>query len=136
MVQREKAFPIRVDLTGEDGIVQGMDWYRFFLLTYLAADGVTWETWPDDTYTGVMTVRADYDSDVIFEATTTNGYLEIGEQGTDPNLYTIAIALPNSLTSTLEDWGRGVWDLFVTDSFGHETMLYRGKAELVRKVRD
>lgn len=135
MVEREKAFPIRVDLTGEDAIVQGADWYRFFLLDY-SDDGVTFHTWPDDTYTGVMTVRADYDSPVIFEATTANGRLELGEQGTAPNLYTIAIMLPHSLTSTLEPWGRGVWDLFVDDAFGHRTMVYKGKAELARKVRD
>jgi len=134
MVERERSFPIRVDLTGEDAIVQGMDWYRFFLLDYVE-DGVT-ITWPDDSFTGVMTVKETYDSEPIIEATTENGMLVLGEQGTDPYIYTIAVMLPHTVTETLEPWGRGVWDLFVVDGFNHRTMVYKGKAELARKVMD
>lgn len=135
MANTEKSFPIRVDLTGEDAIVQGAEWYRMFLFTY-TDDGETWETWPDDTYDGVMTVKADYDSEPIIEATTDNGMVTVGEQGTDPHKYTIQIALPSSVTEALEPWGRGVWDLFVIDSLGHRTMVCKGIAELKRMVME
>jgi len=128
-MSNEQTLPIRWDLTGEDAIVQGADWRREMLLSY--EDGTIW---PTSGYTGRMMIRADYDSPVLLDCTTTNGRIEVGIQGTAPYQRNIAITLTAATTAALSDWGLGVWDLELTDSTGHVFRVYFGRAALNRQV--
>lgn len=124
----EQTLPIRWNLTGEDAIVQGMDWRREELISY--------ETGPWNTagYTAFATFRTDYDSAVVLSCTTENGRIEVGIQGVSPNQRNIAITLTSAATKTLTAYGLMVWDLWLKDSTGHETMVHNGQAVLVRRV--
>lgn len=129
----EQTLPIRWDLTGEDAIVQGADWWRGRALTYLdPADGLV-KTWDTTGYTAEMTIRAEYDSAVI-ASTDTGIVVTTGLQTTSDGVeYSIGIRLPNSLASGLSDWGNGVWDCWLVDGITR-TKVYYGNATLDRAV--
>lgn len=130
----ERQFPLRWDLTGDDAIIQGADWARYRALEYRdPADGLI-KLWDTTGFTARMTIRATYDGPVLLTATTANGRLSVGIQGTAPYQYNLGITLPNSVTTALADWGFGVWDLELVDSFGKVTRVYHGNAVLEREV--
>ncbi len=130
----EREFPIIWHLTGQDAIIQGADWRRYRALSYIdPADGNE-KLWNTTDFTGSMTIRATYDGPVLLSATTANGRLTVGVQGTAPNQYNVGIVLPSSVTTALTDWGLGVYDLELTDSFGVITRVYEGQCVLSREV--
>lgn len=129
--------PIRRDLIGEDAITQGADWGRYIALYFPDPDDGLEKLWDTTGFTGTMTIRADYDSPAILPGgnpiTTANGRLVTGFQGPG-NAYCLSIHLTAAATRGLSDWGLGVWDLTVTDPYGHVTRVYEGRVALSRKV--
>lgn len=51
------------------------------------------------------------DSPVLVEASTANGRIVVGIQGTAPNQKNIALKIPASVSGALADWGEGGFDL-------------------------
>jgi hypothetical protein len=135
---QEKGFPIRRDLTGEYAIPQGSTWRQAFRLRYRDDEADPWTYWPTSDYTGVMTVRNELDGDVLLLCTTANGRLQLGEQGAEPDIYTILIACSSTITGSieLEALEYGYYDLKVTSPFGHVTPVYHGRIALERQVSD
>jgi hypothetical protein len=133
MAQETGVTPIRWDLTGEDAIIQGADWTRYMALYY--DDPVTGEEklWDTTGYTAHMVIRATLDSSGSMGITTSSGELVTGFQGPN-NQYCLSIRLTAARTKGLVDWGLGVWDLDVTDPYGHVTRVYEGRAALSREV--
>lgn len=81
-------------------------------------------------YTADMQFRQTVDaSDILMEASTTNGYITIGT--TDG---AITINIPAAVTGALETVLSGVYDLFITDPSGFVTRLLAGTWELEKAV--
>lgn len=132
MTQR---FPIRWDLTGEDAITQGADWIRYIGIDLYDATTDTESTWDLTGYTARLAIRPDYGEDAVLTGSTTDGRISTAlVTDDDGNEYSLTITFVNAVTAALADWGRGVWDLEVEDSFGHVTRLYHGYAVLSREV--
>lgn len=125
--------PIRWDLTNEDAIVQGADWSRYFALYYVDPETGEEKLWDTTGFSARMTVRPDFDSALAFAVSTSTGHLVMGLQGPG-NGFCGSIRLTAAFTKELVDWGYGVWDLEVTDTYGHVTRLYEGRATLSREV--
>lgn len=53
---------------------------------------------------------------------------------TDATVCNIYIVIPASVTTNLTDWGMGVWDLEVTDTFNHSWLSIDGVARLRREA--
>lgn len=134
----ETAFPIEINLTGELAIPQGATWRQPFRLSYSDDGGATETLWPEAGATGVMTIRADYDTPVLMTRSTADGTLTLGPQGTAPDDYTILVSASATETAdpALEALGLGVWSLHVTDSFGHVTYVYHGRISLTRSTEE
>ena len=124
----DAAVPIRWDLVGEDAITQGAAWTRYSALEYTDAGGnvVTWST---TGYTARMQVRATIDGPVVLELTTANGRLQTGVAG-----WTIVLSLTAAASAGLADWGLGVYDLEIVDTFGTVTRIHYGAVALSREV--
>ena len=123
----ERTLPIQWDLTGEDALVQGSEWIRYGWVDYVE-DGAV-QTWVTTGYTGVMTIREDYDGPVYLSLTTGNGRLETG----NPD-YTVKMHLPAAATKSLVPLGRGVYDLILISPMGVEQMVYTGIVTMQRRV--
>jgi len=132
----EKAFPLIRHLTGEYAIPQGSTWRQAFRIRYRDDDADPWTYWPSSDYTGVMTVRNELDGPVLLVCSTANGRLTLGQQGTDPNIYTILISCSATVTGsdTLDALDYGYYDIKVTSPFGHVTTVYKGRISLERQV--
>lgn len=93
-------------------IPQGADFRMALLLVYR-----------DETGAAVIHDTADWDvlfqvrkeptadSPVLVEASTADGRIAVGIQGTAPNQANVVIKIPASVTTLLEDWGAGGYDL-------------------------
>jgi hypothetical protein len=96
-------------------IPQGADFRMSLLLIYRDDDGsaVIHDT---ADWTVLMQVRKEptVDSPVLVEASTANGRIVTGIDGTAPHQSNIVIKIPASVTKTLEDWGEGGYDLRCT----------------------
>jgi len=101
--------------------------------------GTTWERtigWKDsagtliDTagYTAKMHIRATVDaSTVLLELSTANGLITVGRVNTGTaNEYNLKFSVPPGTTGPVVDFGKGVWDLEVTDATGRLTRLLQG----------
>ena len=52
----------------------------------------------------------------------------------DDSLMNLYIYIPDGITEALTDWGKGVYSLNLTDSFGHTERLYQGICRLSREA--
>jgi len=115
-------------------IKQGDD----FALTYLlqSYDPVLGEyvTLSTAGYTAKMKVRPDYDQPAVLECTTANGRLTVGLQGTAPYQYNLLLSIAKATTAALTDWGEGIYDLVLVDTFGKEKTILEGTCCLRRRV--
>ena len=129
--ERETSLPITFHLTGEDAITQNSHWRREFGFYYLV-DGV--ETiWDLDggTISGAyMNIKATYDGPVILALYSAYGNLILAD-GSDG--YSVAMELSQTDTNSLDDWGLGVYDLYILDS-GRQIRLLQGNVALNRNV--
>lgn len=125
----ERTLPIRHDLTGEDAIIQGADWSRYFALEYIDPATGQLTAWNTTGFTARMSVRADYDSPVLLSCTTENGRLQVGDPA-----WTVKITLTNAVTAALNFDGIALWDLELIDTFAHVTRAYHGRVAIEREV--
>ena len=80
-------------------------------------------------YTARMQVRRNYASaDVLLEATTENGRLQI-----EPSAGRITLVLSAEVTAGLT-WRNGVYDIEMVSSDGHVTRLLQGEIEISKEV--
>lgn len=126
----ETALPITFDLVDEDAITQNSHWRREFAF-YYDVDGVEtlWEL--AGAISGAyMTIQATYDSPDILFLDTSNGRLILGD---DTDGWSIAMELSQTDTNTLDDFGMGIYDLYILQS-GRHIRLLQGNAALNRNV--
>lgn len=130
---REDSLPIVFNLTEEDAITQNSYWERAFALYYLDDLGaqVLWE------FDGVMAsghaaIKPTHDDAAVLSLTTTNGGVVFGP--TVDEDFSFKLVLQHGDTSALDDWGKGVWDIYVIDASGRKLQLYKGDAALARNV--
>ncbi len=125
----ERTLPIRFDLIGEDAIVQGAYWSRQF--SFIFTDDTLWNT--AGFYAG-MKIRAAIGSPVLIDGTVANGIMAVGIQGTVPDQYNLSITITGANTSSLADWGRGVYDVILVDTFNRVYRVLEGHCSMSRAV--
>jgi len=130
MVAEIPRFPIRRPLT----IIQGDDFSRYLGLKYYDPADETLKLLNTSGYTARMTVRASYDTPALVTATNANGRITVGIQGTAPYQWNLTIAIPNAVTSALTDWGMGVYDLELVDTYGKVMTILYGSCCLQREA--
>lgn len=123
----------RWDLVGPDAITQGSWWSRGKDLYYI--DPATGNEVALDTtgYTGRFTIRNTENGPILLQGSTSDGRLTVGGG------HAFIMTLPGSVTSrtanpTLNTLGLGVWDIELTDPYGHTIRPYRGRVALDREV--
>lgn len=67
-------------------------------------------------------------------ATFTDGTVTWKVQSADTVVSNLRIALAPADTTPLANWGAGVWDCELTDSFGHTTRILEGQCVLSREI--
>lgn len=100
--------------------------------------GADWEetwAWVDEAgtlvntsgYVVVIDIRDEPGSTLLLQASTTNGLVTVGKvnEGTD-NEYNIKVNVPGATTAAVEDFGKGVWDMKITDLTGRIRYLVDG----------
>lgn len=85
-------------------------------------------------YTARSYVRASYDGGAILNNNTGNGRIILGTQGTIPYQYNCLITIPAATTAALIEWGEGVWDLELVNSFGVVYRWAEGACRLSREA--
>lgn len=120
----------RMDLT----IWQGDDFALNLGLKYFDATTSSMQLLNTTGYTARMKVRATYDGPVLLDLSTTNGRITVGIQGTAPKQWNVGLAIPNSVTAALVDWGIGLYDLELVDTFGKVQKVLYGSCQLQREV--
>ena len=125
------ALPIEFNLLDEDAITQNRYWRREFALYYLDDEGneQLWEL--EGAVSGAYcTVKPSYDEPYVIFAHTSNGKVILGDASDG---FSFAIELQHTDTNSLDDWGTGVWDIYILDS-GRQIPLYFGTAEMLRNA--
>ena len=101
--------------------------------------GTTWERtveWIDEAgtfvdtagYAATLQIRANIDDDLpALEISTDNGMITVGKvnEGT-ADQYNLKWSVPPAMTEAVEDFGKGVYALKVTDNTGRDTRLLEG----------
>lgn len=126
----EISLPVTFHLTGEDAITQNSHWRREFGF-YYDVDGTEtlWEL--AGTISGAyMNIKQTYDGPVILALYSAYGNLIAGD---DDDGWSIAMELSQTDTNSLDDWGLGVYDLYIIDS-GRHIRLLQGNVSLNRNV--
>lgn len=122
--------PARLDLT----IWQGEDFALNLGARYFDETTATMQLLNTAGYTARMKVRATYDGPVLLDLSTTNGRITVGIQGSAPKQWNVGLAVANGITGALTDWGSGVYDLFLTDTFGKAQPVLYGACQLQRRA--
>jgi len=118
------SLPVRYNLAvyrGDDLVRTFAPWYRLPDGTAAILDTTGW--------TGRMQVRPDPDSSVVLvEATTANGYLTTGIQGSGDRRYALGLHIPGAVLGAdrLPAGLVAVYDIELADTAGHKQTFYYG----------
>lgn len=114
-------FPIRADLA----LVKG-DPYSKALGLNTASGLIDTAGW-----WGLLQIRHPDTDAVLVEASTANGRITVGIQGTAPHQWNVLIDIPSLVTAALVDWGVGDWQLQLGPLSSSATTYFGGKCWLV-----
>lgn len=81
---------------------------------------------------GWARIKNEYDGTLIVDSTTLNGRVTLGYTGTAPDDYNVLWSINASTTDAFTDWGKGVWDFKLIDTFGNSIFIAEGVATLSR----
>jgi len=117
-------FPIRASLA----LVKGDPYHRGLALISAAGIIDTTGWW------ALFQIRHPDTNAVLVEASTANGRIIVGIQGTAPNQIDLEIDIPALVTSALTDWGVGSWQLQAGPDASSATTYFGGDAWLTPDV--
>jgi len=117
-------FPIKRSLS----LVKGDAWGRAIAIQ--TPDGLH-----DTTgWVALLQIRHRETGAVLVEASTANGLITVGIQGTAPHQYNLKVDIPKVVTASLTDWGVGDWQLEAGPDSTRTVTYFGGDAWLTPDV--
>ena len=124
----------RRDMTIHQGLVFAQAFapkYRDTLTNTLIAVDYTGYTGTFTIYPAPATLESLHNTPPIYEASSASGAIDLGLFESDEfGEYGIYLYLTQSITSAMQPWGIGIYNLDIIDEFGHPQVRIQGKIML------